>query len=425
MAKVAVFTLGCKVNQAESEELKLKLEKAGHALVEDPAPADLCVVNTCTVTAESDRKCRKLLRRLWRDGARAIAVAGCYVEVDPGSLQDLPGVVALIPNSSKGGWAEQIMSMLPPPAMVAERMASGKARGFVKVQDGCERECAYCIVPRARGAETSTPPLSVLESVMRWREQGSEEIVLCGVNLGRYRQGEDYDLASLVGEILKRGEGFRLRLSSIELEDLRVKWVREWSSSARVCPHLHLPLQSGDEKVLRDMGRGYTPEDFLGRVEEVRRQWPRAALTTEVIVGYPGETQRAFDNTVRVLEEIRPARVHVFRFSPRPGTRAWGRKDGVGAEMAERRSADLRAMAERWRTAYIEERIGETRAFLVERISDGSHGRIAWGTTEDYMKGALPLPPPGTQTGRIITAEITGMWRGIALMRPYSSPSRG
>ncbi len=422
MARVAVFTLGCKVNQAESEELKLALGIAGHEIVGEAANADLCVINTCTVTAESDRKCRKLARRLWREGARAIVAAGCYVEVNPGCFEGLPGIVALIPNSRKGDWIEQIMYMLPPSGMHSGVVVTGRARGFVKVQDGCERGCSYCIVPRARGPEVSIPSHVVMEAATRWREQGCDEVVLCGVNLGRYRQGDDYDLSTLVDEMLRCGEGFRLRLSSIELEDLRVEWLRKWSSTPRVCPHLHLPLQSGDESLLRDMGRGYTPAEFIGAVEELRRQWPRAALTTEVMVGYPGETDDAFDNTVRVLERIRPARVHVFRFSPRPGTRAWGRADVVSADSAERRSAVLRALAEKWRMAYIHEHLGESRGFLVERITRGGNGSIAWGTTEDYVKGALREPPPGTRTGKIIPVEISGLWRGVAVVKPLSSP---
>ncbi|NPV58995.1 MAG: MiaB/RimO family radical SAM methylthiotransferase [Actinobacteria bacterium] len=420
MAKVAVFTLGCKVNQAESEELKLLLSEAGHEIVGDPGRADLCVVNTCAVTAESERKSRKLLRRLWRDGARAIAAAGCYAEVDPDAVGELPGVVAVLPNARKGAWAEEVISLLPAGSVACALAYEGRTRGFVKVQDGCERSCSYCIVPRARGAEVSEPPRTVMEKIGRWRELGSEEIVLCGVNLGRYSQGDGYDLASLVREILETEGGFRLRLSSIELEDLRPQWLSAWSESPRVCPHLHLPLQSGDAVLLRDMGRGYTPDDYLQAAGELRRVWPQAAITTEVMVGYPGEGEVAFENTVRALRSLRPARVHVFRFSPRPGTRAWGREDAVPAESVERRSAMLRALSEKWRGEYIEGRAGERRGLLVERISGAGEERIAWGTTEDYMKGALPVPPASAEVGKIIAVEVVKWWRGVALMRPLS-----
>ncbi|MBC7230191.1 MAG: MiaB/RimO family radical SAM methylthiotransferase [Actinobacteria bacterium] len=420
MAKVAVFTLGCKVNQAESEELRLLLAEAGHEVVEDPALADLCVVNTCTVTAESDRKSRKLLRRLWREGAERIVAAGCYAEIEPETVGRSPGVVAVLPNARKRGWAEEIIALLPPAgdAGVGRTRPTRRTRGFVKVQDGCERGCSYCIVPRARGEEVSVPPRSVVEMVARWRVRGCEEVVLCGVNLGRYGHGPGYDLASLVREVLGSGEGFRLRLSSLELEDLRPRWVREWSAMPRLCPHLHLPLQSGDEGILRDMGRGYTPEDFLEAAGEMRRAWPALAITTEVMVGYPGEGEAAFENTVRTLERLRPARVHVFRFSPRPGTKAWDRGDAVEPAEAERRSAALRALAERWRCSYVEERRGQGRGLLVERITCGRDGRTAWGTTEDYIKGALREPPPEAEAGKIIPVEIAGLWKGVALMRP-------
>lgn len=414
MARVAVFTLGCKVNQAESEELKMALEAAGHVLASDPADADLCIVNTCAVTAESERKCRKLIRWLHRKGASSVVAAGCYAQVDPESLERLPGVALVLPNRRKDGWLTEIEDLLPAGEACGPTHTDQRARGLVKVQDGCQRGCTYCIVPQARGPERSRAPAEVMEAVSRWREKGCREIVLCGVNLGRYAWGEGYDLAALVRDVLSVDGGFRLRLSSLELEDLRPEWVEEWSGERRVCPHLHLPLQSGDARLLREMGRGYGPGDYLEAAGMLRRLWPQAALTTEVIVGYPGEDERAFLNTVEVLREAGVSRVHVFRFSPRPGTRDWEKRELVDAEAAEERSRRLRALAEDWRREYALRHLGERRELLVERGRRGEEERFIPGTTEDYIKALMAVPEEGVDQGEMVTVSIRGWKDGRA-----------
>jgi threonylcarbamoyladenosine tRNA methylthiotransferase MtaB len=261
----------------------------------------------------------------------------------------------------------------------------------------------------------------VLEAVSACMDRGSGEIVLCGINLGRYDQGRGKDLACLVREIMLAGEGYRVRLSSIELEDLRMEWLEEWSENGRVCPHLHLPLQSGDEGILRDMGRGYGPDDFLAAADDLRCKWPRAALTTEVIVGYPGESEGAFRHTLEVLEAARPSRVHVFRFSPRPGTKAWGRSDVPSPQVMEARSTILRELAEAWRLGYIEEHRGRLRAMLVEKKVAGDGQVNTYGTTEDFIKGVARGPCQQSRAGEIVTVEIRGTLNGIALLEMAAS----
>ncbi len=416
MADVALYAIGCKVNQAENDELAMGLEKAGHSITSDVATADLCVVNTCTVTAESDRKSRKIIRMLNRYGASATVVAGCYAEVCPEELRFLPGVVRVIPNTHKDNLLEEILDMLPQPEGNAEKTVPRRARGFVKVQDGCERNCSYCIVPRARGRERSRPTREILEIVSELITAGIREIVLCGVNLGRYNRGPGKDLAYLMRHILAIGDDHRVRLSSIEPEDLKEEWVSEWSADKRVCPHLHLPLQSGDEDILRDMGRGYSPIGFLHEVGSIYNLWPRVALTSEVIVGYPGESPGAFQNTVSLLKQVRPSRVHVFRFSARRGTKAWGREDGVSSAEIERRSQTIRRLAEEWRLGYIEDRKGEMRDMLVESLTVTDDEVSATGTTEDYIKGYSSGLPENVKTGEILRLEICGVKDGRALL---------
>ena len=416
MARIALYSLGCKVNQAENEELAAGLRELGHAIINDPSAADLCVVNTCAVTAESERKSRKLIRMLERRGAAAIAAAGCCAQVSPRDLQDLPGVVAVIPNERKEGWLRELQSLLPSAPAGGNSCAPRRMRALIKVQDGCERRCSYCIVPRARGGERSRPLAQVMSQVRRSLRSGTGEIVLCGVNLGRYASETGGDLASLVRAVLSAGEGFRVRLSSLELEDLREEWMEEWSRDARVCPHLHLPLQSGDDGVLADMGRGYGAREYLEAAARLRAVWPAAALTTEVMVGYPGEDERAFGNTLRGLAAAAPARVHVFRFSPRPGTAAWGRVDAARPREVQERSARLRALAESWRLGYIEGHGGEGRELLVERLARVGGMSCAYGTTEDFIKGVLPGARTDLRAGELLAVEIRGHADGLALL---------
>jgi len=423
MAKVAVFTIGCKVNQGESEELKMRLAESGHAIVTEPAFADLCVINTCTVTAESDRKCRKLIRSLCKRGANAIAVAGCYAEVAAEELESLPAVVAVIPNKDKGSWEQRIGALLQESGGKAQAPALSRTRAFIKVQDGCERGCSYCIVPKARGAEWSRPLDEVVALARKWLAMGTRELVLCGINLGKYRPQQDFDLGCLVEELLSLQEDFRIRMSSIELEDMDMSWLKSWSASqGRVCPHLHFPLQSGDESILADMGRGYKPRDFMDACRKAREEWPRVTVTTEVIVGYPEESDEAFHNTVEILEEIRPSRVHVFPFSRRPGTRAWYKEGAVPPGVIGERCAELRGLAEEWRVSYARERVGQEARLLVEKIV-GTKQPVAMGTTEDYMKGALLDPPEDLRQGRVIEAKITGVRDGLAQLELDDSVS--
>lgn len=425
MARVAIFTVGCKVNQGESEELKMDLAEAGHKVCQDPENADLCVVNTCTVTAESDRKCRKLIRWLGKRGAQAIVAAGCYAQISPDDLGGLPGVVRVLTSAEKDDWLCELLGMLSSPRYEGSRAGPSRTRGFIKVQDGCERRCSYCIVPNARGRERSRPLEEVLEIATKWLGKGTKELVLCGVNLAKYGLGTDFDLACLTREVISLGDDFRVRLSSIELEDLKMYWLKEWSRSDRICPHLHLPLQSGDGKILRDMGRDYSPDDFIAAARTLRSIWPEATLTTEVIVGYPGESESAFRRTIEILEEARPSRVHVFRFSRRPGTPAWHKEEVVPPDVAANRSATLRPLVDGWRVGYAAEHVGEMRRLLVERVEMKNNVRIAMGTTEDYIKASLIDPPEDVRPGCLIGARISGVSGGRALLEMFDNGLEG
>ena len=298
-------------------------------------------------------------------------------------------------------------------------MVPQRTRGFIKIQDGCERHCSYCIVPLARGGERSRPLDEIISLVQRYLYLGTQELVLCGINLGRYAGNMGLDLAGLVSKIISVGEGFRIRLSSIELEDLNMSWVEEWSGMGRICPHLHLPLQSGDEAILSDMGRGYSPQDFTDAAQCLYTVWPQATLTTEVMVGYPGECEEAYKATVQVLEAVKPSRLHVFRFSPRPGTAAAAKKQMVPVEVAEERSAELRALGDRWRREYISSRLGGTCDFLLERLLRRGDRIIAKGTTEDYIKATMTGTPREALPGRQLPARLCDIQGDQVRLEPW------
>jgi threonylcarbamoyladenosine tRNA methylthiotransferase MtaB len=428
MPKVALLNIGCKVNQAELEELGLDLVRAGIELVRDPIKADLCVLNTCTVTAESDRKCRKAVKSLVSRGARLV-VAGCFAQRFMEDIERLPGVKAVITNAEKESWAKRVMELLLPslkeePSTVPEKgeIARFRARGFLKVPEGCERQCSYCRVPGGRGGERSLDPRAVLQRAEELLQQGVEELVICGTNLGRY-SWKGLDLGGLVGEILALGGSFRVRLSSVEPEDLKEEWVLGWRNSGRVCPHLHLPLQSGSARLLRDMGRGYGPAEFLGLWERVSGTWPGCVLTTEVIVGYPGENDQDFAETVKVLKSTKPVKLHVFRYSPRQGTRAALRADQVDPSVKARRSRQLIELGRELRCKYMHDRVGGRCRMVVEEVCKGIAGLEARGTTEDYLKGRIILDREADHqrlVGRTVEGIIVGVEGEEVLVKTVS-----
>lgn len=432
MPKVALVNIGCKVNQAELDELALDLSRAGVEIARFPEEADICILNTCTVTGESDRKCRKAVNSLLSRGARLV-VAGCFAQRFREELKDRPGVLAVLDNPEKRDWFYRIMEILERHPC-RERKMIGKSeglsrfrtRGFLKIQEGCSRFCSYCIVPMVRGRERSVDPEEVLRRARALIERGVGELVICGTNLGRY-SWKGMDLAGLVSRLCSLEGDFRVRLSSIEPEDLKEEWVLEWERSGRVCPHLHLPLQSGSQRILSDMGRGYGPRDYLELWQRISRAWPGCVLTTEVIVGYPGETEEDFLDTVELVRMLRPVKLHVFRYSPRPGTMAAGRSDQVDAATKARRSRRLIDLGDRMRREYMLKRLGGVCRMVVEEIRAQGATLVARGTTEDYLKGRIILDMDGDaalKEGKTVEGTITDIVGEEVLISPVSCQAR-
>ena len=424
--RASITNLGCKVNQAEMDAVVRALRAAGVEIVPAGVSADLHVVNTCTVTAVADDKSRKAVRRARRTSpGAAVVVTGCSVEVGRAAFASLDPAARLVANVEKDGLLGEVQRLLgvsldaeaagrgaPPPGLLdgalptlaGVEIARGtdgrpridRTRAFVKVQDGCSFHCTYCIIPRARGAERSIAPDDVLADVRRAVGAGHREIVLTGINIGTYDGGwsepgargaharSALTLAGLVRRILAETEVERIRLSSIEPQHIDDDLLDAWLSAGagRCLPHVHLPLQSGDDGVLRRMGRRYDTTFYAGVVARVRAAFPQAAVHADLIVGFPTEDQAAWERSISFVRSLDLAGIHVFRYSERPGTPA-PRMTGQVPEPARRaRAAEALAIAAAARRRFAAGTVGHERQVLFEQ----PHPAGGWvGHAEDHL----------------------------------------
>ncbi|MCI0640024.1 MAG: tRNA (N(6)-L-threonylcarbamoyladenosine(37)-C(2))-methylthiotransferase MtaB [Gemmataceae bacterium] len=385
-----LVTLGCKVNQYETQYVKEALEAAGYREVAANEPADLCVVNTCTVTMEGDAKGRQLIRRLHHENpGAALVVMGCYATREPDTIARLPGVTHVITDKQRLGEELREFGVLEMPAGITR--FDGHQRAFVKVQDGCLLNCTFCIIPKVRPVLRSRPPEEITAEVAGLAANGVQEIVLTGIHLGHYGldlcKGKPkhawrrlWHLLDLLNDI--PGD-FRIRLSSLEAAEARDELAAAMRRSPRVVPHLHLCLQSGSDVILERMKRRYRSAGFLERCRRLRDALDQPAFTTDIIVGFPGETDADFEETCRVVREAGFSKLHVFSYSPREGTPAATLPDRVPPRViAERRAALLeleRALSRR----YFHSLVGRTLDVLVEG-EDPKRPGIALGTSCRY-----------------------------------------
>ena len=449
----AIVNLGCKVNQSEMEGAARVLRQAGVPLIDPDRRADLYLVNTCTVTATADEKSRAAVRRARRANPDAqIVVTGCSVQVGPEAFARIDTAARLVGNEGKAAFLAELEALLaidghananadagraPAGALptlsgvdvasaaidgIADDRASvERTRAFVKVQDGCSFYCTYCIIPQARGAERSLTPDAVLADVRRALAIGHREIVLTGINIGTYDGGwserghrgahtrSALTLAGLVRRILAETDTERIRLSSIEPQhvddDLLAAWV---DGSPRTLPHLHLPLQSGDDGVLRRMGRRYLTAEYAAVVERARAAIPGLAVHADVIAGFPTEDEAAFGRTTAFLRAIDLAGLHAFRYSPRPGTPATRMAGHVDERTKKARAAELLAIAAEARARFARQGLGTVTHVLAEtRLSDGR-----WvGHAEDHVLTAMDPRPadPANLENAILTVRRTAI----------------
>jgi threonylcarbamoyladenosine tRNA methylthiotransferase MtaB len=401
MLRVYFTSFGCKLNQAEVEDFSRQAASYHLTLTFDPTEADWAVVNTCAVTQTAAQKSRQAIRHLKTLNPRLqIAVTGCYATIGAEELRALPGVVIILPNKQKETVLERIseyassgipMNLSIPPTT----KALGRTRAQVKIQDGCDNHCAYCVVCVARGAQRSVPPEQVLAQIQARLNEGFQEIVLTGVHIGAY--GHDngataplplasgWNLNRLVAAILTETAVPRLRLSSIEPWDVTPELVHLWPNT-RLCRHLHLPLQSGSETVLRRMGRQYSLDYYAQLVESARNRVPNMAITTDLITGFPGETEEEHKETLRFVETLRFARLHVFSYSPRPGTVAFRMPDQVSHDIAQKRSRQLIELGNELANMHRRLYLGEGIRVLFEssRLVNGE--RMWNGLSDNYLR---------------------------------------
>ena len=418
MQRVAISTLGCKINQFESAAMTESLGKEGYRIVPFDGDADIYVINTCTVTAKTDAESRRLIRRALRSNPEArVVVTGCYAQVAPEAVRDLPGVSLVVGNSEKKGIVELLRDAVPAERVIVsdisrERTAEGlrlesfaeHTRAFLQVQNGCDAFCSYCIVPYARGRSRSVPFDEVLTGIRTFAAQGFREVVLTGIHLGAY--GLDLEPQSSLLALLEAAEAEeavpRLRVGSVEPNELTDDFIDFMVRSKMVCPHLHIPLQSGDDVVLARMGRHYTADFFRERVGRIVAAIPDIFIGCDVIAGFPGETDEEFLNTVRLIEELPVAALHVFPYSRREGTVAAGMEGQVDGKVLRTRGEVLRELGERKKRAFCGRFVGRQLSVLMQ--NRGRDGEAA-GLSRNYL--AVRVPGYGGEMNAEVAVTVT------------------
>lgn len=414
MPTLRAVTLGCKVNQYETEFVRQGLRRAGYRDAGEHEPADLCLVNTCTVTVEGDAKSRQVIRQLARrnPGTR-IVVMGCYATRAPEEVAALPGVAEVVTDKRELPDLLGRFGVVDVPEGI-DRF-DGRHRAYVKVQDGCLLSCSFCIIPLVRPGLRSRGAEQVVEEVRRLVDHGHREIVLTGIHLGHYGVDQNRErpkhqwvrLSHLVDRLARLPGEFRLRLSSIEATEVTRELVAVMREHAgKVCPHLHVSMQSGSDRVLRRMRRRWGAQRFVDRCLLVREALEQPALTTDVIVGFPGETDADFADTCRVCREVGFSKIHIFPFSPRRGTAAAEMPEQVDGRVKAERAGALAELERQLRWRYFEGLLGRPLRVLVEGAADGLGGHVA-GTSCRYAPVALP----GTEAdhGRFVRVVATGL----------------
>ncbi|CRI65643.1 MiaB-like tRNA modifying enzyme [Thiocapsa sp. KS1] len=415
--RVHITTLGCRLNEAESEEWAERFRDAGFRVVDADSPADLVVVNTCAVTQEAVRKSRGVLRRSQRanPGARLI-VSGCLATLGDSAVSAETGVDLIVANRDKDRLVEIALATLSLPAMpetaatdaAGALFARGRQRAFIKIQDGCRYSCTFCITTVARGAERSRTHAEIIRAIDRLVEQGIREVVLTGVHLGGYGSDLGSNLVDLVARILGETEIPRLRLGSLEPWDLGDAFWRNFEDP-RLMPHLHLPLQSGSDRVLRRMARRCKTAEFASLVEQGRARVPDINLTTDIIVGFPGEDAEDWARTLAFAESMRFGHIHAFAYSPRVGTRAAEMPSRVDGKTQRERLDALRDIGLRMRHAVLREQIGRTVEVLCEGNPDGERRETRFGYTPNYLPVHVAAHEATIDGNALVKVALTGL----------------
>lgn len=390
--RIRLQTLGCRLNEAELETWARQFRERGCEIAPEPEPADLVVINTCAVTKDAVRKSRKLLRRAQRDNPKArLVVSGCAASLENENLGEA-GIDLLVANADKERLVEIATHKLSLPVMPATAtdpsadalFVRGRQRAFVKIQDGCRYQCTFCITTRARGDERSRPAEQICDEINRLTAAGIQEVVLTGVHVGGYGSDRNADLTKLLTAILRDTDLPRLRLGSLEPWDLTDGFWRLFGDP-RLMPHLHLPLQSGADSVLRRMARRCQSGEFLRLVDAARATVPGFNVTTDIIVGFPGESDDEWQQTLDLVQRIGFGHLHIFSYSPRAGTRAAAMPDQVPDQIKRARSRELHALGQKLKRALLERQCGRSVKVLIEGRSSDAAGPFLTGYTPNYL----------------------------------------
>ena len=403
MLTVGFYTLGCKVNQQETNAVAAKFKAGGFCEVAFDSPADIYVINTCVVTRQAEQKSQALAKRQKKKHPTAFVVlAGCFPQVATDKASSL-GMDLVVGSNDKGRIVELVQQALAKEEqqvhitpwgidtafeVVAEEYSTDRTRATLKVQDGCEQYCAYCIIPYARGPERSLPLVAVRQQAKALLKQGYKEIILSGIHLGAYGRDlrPELSLAMLVGALAELPGLVRLRLGSVEPTDISAELITALSQHQNICRHLHIPLQSGSLAVLERMGRHYSPQDFNGMVHSLRQALPGIGITSDVIVGFPGESAQDFQKSLDFVRVMEFARMHVFRYSRRPGTRAADMKEQILDSVKDTRYAAMQQVAGAAEQRFHSSHLGK----IVEVLVEKEPGGLRVGHTSSYLKVAFP-----------------------------------
>lgn len=405
-----ILTLGCKTNQAESIEIEKSLYEAGHKIADNNDIPDVCIINTCSVTAKADQQSRQLINKYSKENIRVI-VTGCYSELNFENLKSLNPQIELIRNYNKNA----ILKLFKENTSNCNyNYQNSRHRPPVKVQDGCNNFCSYCVIPITRGRSISISKEKIIDEIINYESSGFKEVVLTGIHLGSY--GIDLkpkaSLSYLLKLILKKTKQIRIRLSSLEINEIDEELL-EVITETRICKHLHIPLQSGDNEILKLMNRKYRVEDYISTINKLLYYLNDIRIGTDVIVGFPHEGTEQFENTKAIVEEIPISYLHVFTFSPRPRTQAALLKNQIEEKTKKLRSEILRSISEDKKTKYIVNNIGKIKEVVVE--NQNSKGCI--GTSGDYIKVYIENNE-AIKEGMLLNVRLLSYNKGVVIGHP-------
>ncbi|MFQ5455202.1 MAG: tRNA (N(6)-L-threonylcarbamoyladenosine(37)-C(2))-methylthiotransferase MtaB [Nitrospirota bacterium] len=406
--RVAFKTLGCKINQFDTAVMEEIIKENKHLIVSFEEAADVYIINTCSVTKRGDYQSRQMIRRSIRQNSSAKIIAtGCYVQTNPEEIGSIPGVDILLGNDEKLNILDYINSIdssisqskvSPPQKEIGDISATDKfryhiikgfldkTRGFVKIQDGCNSFCSYCIVPMARGRSRSLSPDKVIEQIKTFEEEGYREIVLTGVHLGSYGMDLEpaFNLSELLNQILSATSVSRIRLSSIDPTDINDDLIDILAASHRICRHLHIPLQSGDDRILKEMNRGYSSLYYNNLIVKLKQKLPEICIGTDIMAGFPGEDNNSFITTCRFIESLPISYIHVFSYSKRPGTMASKMRYQITREIKDKRNRVLRELSKKKREVFYKRFIDRELSVLIEDKRD-KNGLLK-GLSDNYIR---------------------------------------